>query len=167
MTYHIRVRPTALIIENDAILLVEYEDEDGIHYNLPGGGAEPGETVIDGVLRELMEETKAEADVGPLAFVYECAPHKQSGEYPADTPHALNLIFECKLKPGSVPGLPEIPDPDQSAVRWVPLSELASIMLFPNIKEQIIHYAAQRRSIELIEDHQLDCYVHNSQKRSD
>jgi|GEM_PF-3115662 len=57
MSYHIRVRPTAIVIQEERILLVEYSDENGIHYNLPGGGAEPGETITDGVLRELYEET--------------------------------------------------------------------------------------------------------------
>ncbi|GGD55829.1 NUDIX domain-containing protein [Paenibacillus nasutitermitis] len=158
MTYHIRVRPTALIIEHEAVLLVEYEDEEGVHYNLPGGGAEPGETVIEGVLRELREETGAEADIGPLAFVYECAPHKQSGEYPPDTPHALNLIFECTLKKDSHPMMPDRPDPSQSGVRWIPLAELGSVMLFPNIREHIIRYARQRHAVEFIEDHQLPRY---------
>ncbi|MEK6992550.1 NUDIX domain-containing protein [Paenibacillus sp. FSL K6-1566] len=51
MSYHIRVRPTALVIQEERILLVEYSDENGIHYNLPGGGAEPGETITAGVLR--------------------------------------------------------------------------------------------------------------------
>ena len=40
MTYPIRVRASALIIQNDAILLVEFDDENGLHYNLPGGGVE-------------------------------------------------------------------------------------------------------------------------------
>lgn len=160
MNYHIRVRPTALIIENNAVLLVEYEDADGIHYNLPGGGADPGETIIEGVKRELMEETMAEAEVGPLAFVYECAPHNQSGQYPPDTPHSLNLIFHCRLKSGSVPGMPDHPDPKQSAVKWIPLSELDDIILFPNIKEHIKQYAKQPQSVGFIEDHSLDCYIH-------
>lgn len=42
MLYNIRVRPTALIVKDNSILLIEYKDENGTHYNLPGGGAEPG-----------------------------------------------------------------------------------------------------------------------------
>ncbi len=108
MPYHIRVRPTALIIKDESILLVEYDDE-GIHYNLPGGGAEPGETVIEGVRREVFEETMAEVEVGPLAFVYECAPHNQSGDYPdAPQPNEINkeypgiiYSFESKFEKSS------------------------------------------------------------------
>lgn len=37
---HVRIRCTALIIENNSVLLVEYDDN-GIHYNLPGGDLNP------------------------------------------------------------------------------------------------------------------------------
>jgi 8-oxo-dGTP diphosphatase len=157
MSYHIRVRPTALVIKDNSILLVQYEDENGVHYNLPGGGAEPGETVIEGVRRELYEETMAEAVVGPLAIVYEYAPHHQSGEYDSDI-HSINLIFECYLKEDSLPRLPDHPDPDQSAVRWISINELDEIILFPNIKDQLKKYIKDRRYIEIIEDHQLERY---------
>lgn len=157
MTYHIRVRPTALVVENECILLVEYKDEHGVHYNLPGGGAEPGETLVEGVQREMMEETMSEVYVGPVAMVYECAPHKQSGDYP-DSPHSLNVIFECSLKQGVIPRLPEKTDPHQSAVKWIPITQLDSILLFPNIKDKIKEYVKSRRNIQLIEDHQLDRY---------
>ncbi|MCC2683450.1 MAG: hydrolase, partial [Paenibacillaceae bacterium] len=83
MSFHIRVRPTALIIENGSVLLIEYEENSQYHYNLPGGGAEPGETITDALKRELKEEASTEVEVGSIAFVYEYCPHKQSGEYDA------------------------------------------------------------------------------------
>ena len=51
---HVRIRCTGLIIENNSVLLVEYDDN-GIHYNLPGGGLEPGETILEGVAREVLD----------------------------------------------------------------------------------------------------------------
>jgi len=46
MTFHIRVRPSALIVFEKSILLVQYQtEESGIYYYLPGGGSEPGETI--------------------------------------------------------------------------------------------------------------------------
>lgn len=157
MTYHIRVRPTALIIVDSCVLLVEYKDDNGIHYNLPGGGAEPGETIIESVLRELYEETMLEADVGPIAFVYEYAPHKQSGDNISNV-HTLYIVFECYPLEGSTARLPDQPDPDQSAVKWILLSEFDNIILYPNIKELIKQYIRTRRNIELIEDYMLESY---------
>lgn len=75
MNNPIRVRAGAIIIENKAILLVEFNDENGLHYNVPGGGVETEETVIEAVRREVREEVQAEIEVGPLAFVYEYSPH--------------------------------------------------------------------------------------------
>ncbi|MFC4777284.1 NUDIX domain-containing protein [Paenibacillus sp. GCM10023252] len=147
-----------MIIQNDCVLLVEY-DNNGIHYNLPGGGLEPGEIIKDGVAREVLEETTAEVTVGSLALIYEMAPHRQSGEYMNQEPHGLHLIFECSLKENSIPKLPSQPDPHQSAVKWIPVQELDSILLFPNIKEQIKSYVGNKNNIELIEDHQLERQV--------
>ncbi|WP_054957994.1 NUDIX domain-containing protein [Paenibacillus dakarensis] len=152
---HVRIRCTALIIENDSILLVEYEER-GVHYNLPGGGLEPGETIMDGVRREVLEETCADIEVGPIALVYEMAPHKQSGDYNDNEKHGLHLIFECKLKNNSVPHLPSQPDPHQTAVKWIPIHDLDKILLIPNINKQIIDYIQNRRNIEIIEDHRLE-----------
>ncbi|GIN74486.1 hypothetical protein J14TS2_49610 [Bacillus sp. J14TS2] len=152
---HVRIRCTGLIIENNSILLVEYDDN-GVHYNLPGGGLEPGETILEGVAREVLEETTAQVDVGPLALIYELAPHKQSGDYDVNEKHGLHLIFECTLKKNSIPQLPQYPDPYQSAVKWIPLEELDSILLIPNIKQQIKNYITNKRNIELVEDYTLD-----------
>ena len=44
MSYPIRVRACALLIQDDAVPLVEFKDEYGLHYNLPAGGVEPGES---------------------------------------------------------------------------------------------------------------------------
>lgn len=158
MAYHVRVRPSALIMDQDSILMIEYRDEQGLHYNLPGGGAEPGETMIDAVKREVFEETLADIVVGELAFAYEFAPHHQSGEYRSDI-HTLYLVFECKLSENSCPPeLPETPDPDQTAVRWLSLTELDHIVLYPNIRDHIKDYYRNKRTIPFIEDHQLARY---------
>jgi 8-oxo-dGTP diphosphatase len=41
-----------------AVLLVEFNDETGLHYNLPGGGVEPGESVIEALEREVRENAE-------------------------------------------------------------------------------------------------------------
>jgi len=137
MNFHIRVRACALIIENDSVLLVEFTDEDGIHYNLPAGGAEPGETIIEAVRREAKEEAGVDVEVGSLVFVSEDAPHVSKIDISF---HSLSLMFNCKIKDGSIPHFPSNPDPNQTGVKWIPLSQLENIILYPNIKEQITQY---------------------------
>jgi 8-oxo-dGTP diphosphatase len=100
MASHIRIRPTALILNEDHVLLIEYsENPNDLHYNLPGGGAEPGETILETLSRELLEEANVEINIGPIAFVYEYSPHKQSRAYDSQTP-VLNIIFDCSIKEG-------------------------------------------------------------------
>lgn len=59
----------AAIIERDGkFLLVEEETSDGIRFNQPAGHLDPGESLIDAVSREALEETafdfRAEALIG-------------------------------------------------------------------------------------------------------
>ncbi|MED1607537.1 NUDIX domain-containing protein [Cytobacillus kochii] len=153
MTYPVRVRACALIIENDSILLIEYEDERGTHYNLPAGGVEPNESVIEAVKREAKEEASIDVKVGSLAFIYEYAPHLNANKY-GDI-HSLQLIFECTLTDVSIPKQPKYPDPNQTDVKWIELSELNNILLFPHLGEHILTYHQQKRNIGLIEEQTL------------
>ncbi|KQL32941.1 NUDIX hydrolase [Bacillus sp. FJAT-25509] len=149
--YHIRVRACALIIENDSVLLIQFTDEDGIHYNLPAGGTEPGETIIEAVKREAFEEAGVDVEVGELVFVSENAPHMTGHKI-----HGLSLMFRCHIKEDSIPTMPLNPDPNQTGVKWVPINELDKIILFPNIKAQIIKYAkGKHQNNRLIEEYKL------------
>ena len=38
MGYPVRVRASALVVREGAVLVVEFEDETGLHYNLMPGG---------------------------------------------------------------------------------------------------------------------------------
>ncbi|WP_231688202.1 NUDIX domain-containing protein [Bacillus sp. FJAT-18017] len=135
---------------------MEFDDEKGIHYNLPAGGVEPGESVIEAVRREAKEEASVNVEVGPLAFVYEYAPHLNRNRY--GELHSLGLMFECRIQEGSTPMMPAHPDPNQTGVKWVKLSELEDILLYPNMIKLIIAYTKNKRSLELIEEHTLPDY---------
>ncbi|TYS68295.1 NUDIX domain-containing protein [Sutcliffiella horikoshii] len=157
MSFHMRVRAGALIIQDAFILLIEFNDENGLHYNLPAGGTEPGETVKEAVKREAKEEASIDVEVGTLAFVYEYAPHLNNNKY-GDT-HSLGLMFECNIKEDCIPGMPAKPDPNQTGVKWIPLTELDKVILYPNIREHIHDYVENRRNIEIIEEQNLEEYT--------
>jgi 8-oxo-dGTP pyrophosphatase MutT (NUDIX family) len=140
MGYPIRVRASALIIQHEAVLLIEFDDETGLHYNLPAGGVEPGESITQAVKREAREEASVEIEVGSLAFVYEYQPHMNGFKY--GPVHTLDMIFDCKLSGPAGPRLPARPDPDQTGVKWVALADLATVNLLPRITSQILQYAA-------------------------
>jgi 8-oxo-dGTP diphosphatase len=154
MGYPIRVRASALIVRDDAVMVVEFDDETGLHYNLPAGGVEAGESVGQAVKREAKEEASVDVEVGRLTFVYEYQPALNAFEY--GRIHTLDFIFECKLAHNACPKMPERPDPHQTAVKWVNLAELASVNLLPKIGTYIIQYArGDCPGLIFIEEHWL------------
>ncbi|MEK4485813.1 NUDIX domain-containing protein [Psychrobacillus sp. FSL H8-0484] len=155
MQFHIRVRAGAIIIEDNKILLTEYNDPvRGIVYDLPAGGTEPNESIMEAVIREAKEEACIDVEVGPLAFVYEYTPHLNFEKF--GNTHTLVMMFECKLKNHSIPRLPEKPDPNQIGVKWLPLSELQTVELYANIGSSLQDYTLNKRNIDLIEEHKLN-----------
>ena len=141
---NIRLGVRAAIVRDDAILLVAFDDENGFHYNLPGGGVEPGETLFDTARREAREETAAEVKVKELLFVYECFP-PDYGFALDEKVHNVDFVFHCVLYEGSEPRLPDNPDENEVAVHWIPLAELPNVPLVPQIQRRVIA-ALQRDS---------------------
>ncbi|WP_456274422.1 NUDIX domain-containing protein [Bacillus sp. AK031] len=156
MGYPIRVRAGALMIQNESVLLVKFEDHKGIHYNLPGGGVEAGESVGEAAVREAKEEAGIDVGVDSLAFIYEYAPHQNENLY--GPVHNLSLFFACTILGNHEPSLPDNPDPKQTGVEWISLSELHSITLYPKIQDQIIEYTSGRYSLDLIQETDLAKY---------
>ncbi|KMK75832.1 NUDIX domain-containing protein [Alkalihalobacillus pseudalcaliphilus] len=153
MGYPIRVKAGALIIENKTVLLIEYFDENGLHYNLPGGGVEARESITEAVMREAKEEASIDVSVGPLAFVYDYTPSKNEQKY-GPIP-SLALYFACQRNQETTAKLPANPDKNQTAVRWIPLADLAQVTLFPQIQQHIIEYAQHNKKATFLEEHSL------------
>jgi len=130
MLQGIRIGANAAIVRDGTILLVEFDAATDLHYNLPGGGLDPGETLHEGVQREVREETCAEVRVGRLLLVAEHVPRLLDYRY--GRVHKLGFVFECHLLPGSEPRLPDVPDPKQTGIRWVSLEDLAHVPLLPS-----------------------------------
>ncbi len=82
-----RIAVYALIFREREILLALRRDTDW--WNLPGGGLELGETVEEGVCREVREETGLEVEVDHLVGVYS-KPQKQE----------IVLTFLCRTLSG-------------------------------------------------------------------
>lgn len=128
MTAMFRNRPSAAIIRDGSILLIEYDEQDaGVFYALPGGGPQPDEPMAEGLRREVREGAGVEVEVGPMLMVWERA-GGSGGPY-----HQVGLVFRCLLAAGATPHKPESGDEFQTGVRWFPLSELARVRLVPEI----------------------------------
>lgn len=150
MTFPIRVGANALIIRQERLLLIEFDDGTGVHYNFPGGGIEAGESIKEGLRREVLEETCAEIEVGDLAFVIEYEPARNARWGGAT--HKLSLIFACGLSSESEPRLPAQPDAYQIAIRWIPLAELENTELLPHLGKRLTDYLEQPSGAVFLEE---------------
>ncbi|MCH2170085.1 NUDIX domain-containing protein [Myxococcota bacterium] len=76
-------------------------------WGLPGGHVEPGESVVEATVREVLEETGYAIEVGRLIGVYS-DPARQVVQYPdGRRVQAVNLCFEAVAGERGEPTTPE------------------------------------------------------------
>jgi 8-oxo-dGTP diphosphatase len=130
--YPVRTSTKAVIIQNNALLVILGRGEAGDeYYYLPGGGQEKFETLEDALKRECLEEIDVRVIVGDLIFVRDFI--ARNHKFTASEPnfHQIDFFFECSLEPGEIPKNGSIPDTTQQSVHWLPLSELETANLYP------------------------------------
>jgi len=71
----------AVIVQDGKVLIVKrkYDPLAG-QWSLPGGGVELGETLEDSIVREMLEETGLEIEVGPVIEVFDRITRDSSGQ---------------------------------------------------------------------------------------
>lgn len=94
----------------ERVLLIKRRDNGS--WEPPGGVLELGETVKDGLRRELREETGAEIEVGPLTGVYK---NMASG--------IVALVFRARALT-----TPDLTSGEAAAIRWIPISDLDDLV---------------------------------------
>ncbi len=120
----------ALILRRDSILLVERGRSPlKGQWSLPGGVLETGESLEDGLCREIREETGLH--VRPL-FVHEIFERIMRDKDSRAEYHYVLIDYVCKVVSGSL-----LPADDVSRVAWVPRRKLAEYPLTEGTLEVI------------------------------
>ncbi|GAA3085984.1 ADP-ribose pyrophosphatase YjhB (NUDIX family)/GNAT superfamily N-acetyltransferase [Kribbella aluminosa] len=124
-----RLRPAArgvIVDSDDQVLLVRFEFADGPVWATPGGGLEAGETMLEGLRRELIEEVGLKDFPDPLHLWHE--EHVAEG-HATGYDGVLNDYFLVRtdhFTPGGSLSAAELRDENVHAVRWWSLAELAA-----------------------------------------
>ncbi len=126
----------AVIVKENRILLTVNHDDTGDFYLLPGGGQKFGETLLQAMQREVLEETGWVVEPEELILVrdYIGANH-EFARWEADV-HQTELIF--KAIPVRQEEQALVPDLWQTGVEWVESERLKSLRIYPSILNEIL-----------------------------
>ena len=98
------VRPgtTAVVLNEVGEVLLEKRADNGF-WGLPGGAVDRGESVAQGIVREVREETGLDVDVKRLIGVYSDPRFYSIVRYPnGDVVQYVTACFECEARGGEL-----------------------------------------------------------------
>lgn len=119
----LRIRVCGLYCEKDRLLMVRHRgiNATDTFWCPPGGGAQFSETAPDALIREFLEETGLEIEIGDMLFV---------NEFMQPPLHAMELFFTVRVTGGS---LRQGFDPEMSLAGQI--IEDVRLMTFDEIKQ--------------------------------
>jgi ADP-ribose pyrophosphatase YjhB (NUDIX family) len=100
------------IVINDEGKALAIQRRDNGHWEPPGGVLELGETVDDGVIREVLEETGVKVEVGELTGVYKNVARG-----------IVALVFRCTMIGGEAE-----PTEESIAVEWLTQDQIRELV---------------------------------------
>jgi len=146
----IRIRVGAIIPKGKEFLFVKLIKDGNVFWLLPGGGLEFGETLAEGVIRELKEETNL--DIKPYDIVY-------IRDRLGNNQHDLDIFFLAEITGGKL----ELgDDPDQTehildAAKWIPVDELDKLSFFPEDVIPLLREISSGNTVDAIHLATCDC----------
>ncbi|MDQ3702058.1 MAG: NUDIX domain-containing protein [Chloroflexota bacterium] len=145
-----RVGVKALVIRGGLLLCVRKRDDSGDLCTFPGGGQEPGETLVEAVRREFREEVGLEVEVEELLFVREYIGSNHEFAAADAHVHVVDHIFRCTLLPGQTgtegPLASFVPlgaDLGQVGVEWLPVEALDNYPFRPRALQERLRALAR------------------------
>lgn len=135
----------AIIIKDGSILLIKNKDVAGlgVWYSLPGGRQRFGENLHQAIVREVLEETGYEIEVGKLAFVREYVHLNHELRFYGKPSHKIEFMFECKfVGVNSSEPQERILDDEQETVVWYDLASLDRCNILPRRLRRLSTFSA-------------------------
>lgn len=136
----IRNSVKAIIVENGKVLVNKCDFHTGeVTYLFAGGGQEPGETFIDTLKRECLEELGAKVKVGELVWIREyIGKNHEFAETDSDA-HQIEYYFKCNLEtPVDLEKATQL-DTVQVGFEWLDLHKLKEYTIYPKIIKECLN----------------------------
>ncbi len=124
-TEKVELTVLCLIRRGDEYLLQDRIKKDWKGFTLPGGHVEPGESIVDAVIREMKEETGLTVENPKLCGVKQFPISGESGE----NGRYLVFLFVADRFSG------EIVSSEEGAMHWVKKEDLSKVNLVNDFKE--------------------------------
>jgi ADP-ribose pyrophosphatase YjhB (NUDIX family) len=131
------IRVGAVVARDGALLLVRHQKPDRDPYwVLPGGRLEPGETIPECAVREVLEETGLSARFSGVLYVSEFL---REGRHTVDVTARMTPEGGEEVMLGSDPEVAPGSEPTLRELRWVEANELEELELLPaSLKERLL-----------------------------
>lgn len=129
----------AIIIQDNKILFVKYLSKRTgiIYYVLPGGGQEGGETLVDALKRECLEELGTEIEVGEIALISEYIGKNHKFADLHSELHRIECMFFCNMKSSIDLSKATNTDPDQIGFEWLGDKEFKEKTVYPEVLKKV------------------------------
>ena len=121
-TEQVELTVLCLIHKDESYLLQDRIKNDWKGYTLPGGHIEPGESILDAVIRKMKEETELTIKNPHLCGVK---------QFPIEGGRYIVFLFETEQFEG------ELSDSDEGEMHWIKASELSNVNLVNDFEELI------------------------------
>lgn len=125
------IRPSGVVVQNQRLLLMQYNYGGHPRFNLPGGNLEPNEQIVTTLIREFSEELGVNVTPGDLLF---------SAETSAGGRYVLHLIFRILSMTGDVQLNPQ--QTKAKKLDWLSKEEVAKAPLYPAISTPLSQWMA-------------------------
>jgi ADP-ribose pyrophosphatase YjhB (NUDIX family) len=127
----VRTSAKAVIIRDGNLLAVKNHSGGMDWYILPGGGQRHGESLIDALKRECLEEISLNVIPGDMLFVRDYISRNHEFAEEDGDAHQVEFMFHCTIEDGAEPAMGPHADRWQTGVAWLPLHRLSEFALYP------------------------------------
>ncbi|MEO0409056.1 MAG: NUDIX hydrolase [Cyanobacteria bacterium P01_A01_bin.135] len=120
----LRISAVALFLTEgdrpEVLLLHQMTPPEPDCWDLPGGGIEPHEPLMEGLRREVQEETGiTQFEVGPIVSVTESFFDAGAGMR-----HAISLVYRCSISPKPTALSSQDPEVGPKGIQWLLVTDL-------------------------------------------